>query len=278
MRLADCTSVNRRLTTSVDTPCRIKADDSKAIQKLWFETPTLTIGEISNMARIQLHTVSRDQGWCSNPQDGSWSWFEIVVLTPLREDPTQFVVKKGSGSHLNDGELIWISHHNPIASDAARHRPGIVFTGDHEIFTHLQEGDKIGVRICAQFGNWQNFALEGALRIDQWFDPTSFSRLRFALQNSPLHLNVVAMPKELRDIKAFIEIASRKDASSARIKKSTTRLASGAIKQKTKFKIRCSRYLYTLVVDDAEKAQKLQQSLPPGLNIVEVSKATKAKK
>ncbi|KIJ56433.1 hypothetical protein M422DRAFT_23700 [Sphaerobolus stellatus SS14] len=172
MRLADCTSVNRRLTTSVDTPCRIKADDSKAIQKLWFETPTLTIGEISNMARIQLHTVSRDQGWCSNPQDGSWSWFEIVVLTPLREDPTQFVVKKGSGSHLNDGELIWISHHNPIASDAARHRPGIVFTGDHEIFTHLQEGDKIGVRICAQFGNWQNFALEGALRIDQWFDPT----------------------------------------------------------------------------------------------------------
>jgi large subunit ribosomal protein L38e len=33
----------------------------------------------------------------------------------------------------------------------------------------------------------------------------------------------------------------------------------------TKFKIRCSRHLYTLVVTDAEKADKLTQSLPPGL-------------
>lgn len=32
----------------------------------------------------------------------------------------------------------------------------------------------------------------------------------------------------------------------------------------TKFKIRCSRYLYTLVVDDVDKAEKLKASLPPG--------------
>lgn len=31
-----------------------------------------------------------------------------------------------------------------------------------------------------------------------------------------------------------------------------------------KFKIRCSRYLYTLSVTDAAKAEKIQQSLPPG--------------
>ncbi|KAF8514991.1 ribosomal protein L38e [Gautieria morchelliformis] len=86
------------------------------------------------------------------------------------------------------------------------------------------------------------------------------------------------MAKELRDIKAFIDIASRKDARSARIKKTHTRLPSGVSKQQTKFKIRCSRYLYTLVVDDAEKAEKLQQSLPPGLNVVEVQKSTKGKK
>ena len=35
-------------------------------------------------------------------------------------------------------------------------------------------------------------------------------------------------------------------------------------KTKTKFKIRCSRYLYTLSLDDPEKAEKLKQSLPPG--------------
>jgi len=81
------------------------------------------------------------------------------------------------------------------------------------------------------------------------------------------------MPKEIRDIKQFIEIARRKDASAARIKKVAPRVAGG--KTKTKFKIRCSRYLYTLSLDDIEKAEKLKQSLPPGLNVVEVKKASK---
>ena len=35
-------------------------------------------------------------------------------------------------------------------------------------------------------------------------------------------------------------------------------------RDKVKFKVRCSKYLYTLVVTDKEKADKLKQSLPPG--------------
>lgn len=34
--------------------------------------------------------------------------------------------------------------------------------------------------------------------------------------------------------------------------------------ENTKFKVRCSRFLYTLVIRDKEKAEKLKQSLPPG--------------
>lgn len=49
--------------------------------------------------------------------------------------------------------------------------------------------------------------------------------------------------------------ARRKDAKSVKIKKS---------KGKTKFKVRCSKYLYTLCVTDNDKADKLKQSLPPG--------------
>lgn len=44
----------------------------------------------------------------------------------------------------------------------------------------------------------------------------------------------------------------------ARIKKTK-----GA-KSQTKFKVRCHRYLYTLVLKDSDKAEKLKQSLPPG--------------
>ncbi|KAI9264279.1 ribosomal L38e protein family-domain-containing protein, partial [Phascolomyces articulosus] len=62
-------------------------------------------------------------------------------------------------------------------------------------------------------------------------------------------------PKQIKDIKQFLEIARRKDAKSARIKKNA---------ESVKFKVRCSRYLYTLVVNDKQKANKLRQSLPPG--------------
>ena len=36
----------------------------------------------------------------------------------------------------------------------------------------------------------------------------------------------------------------------------------------TKFKVRCSKYLYTLTVKDNDKADKLKQSLPPGVREV----------
>ena len=115
------------------------------------------------------------------------------------------------------------------------------------------------------------------------------------------------MPKEISDIRDFLQKARRKDARSVKIQKKADR---------TKFKIRCSRvspppfppaprwraapiaatrplvlrfvrtqhnrasshvaslrsaplapaqYLYTLSVKDPEKAEKLTQSLPPGL-------------
>merc|ERR1712189_148643 len=50
----------------------------------------------------------------------------------------------------------------------------------------------------------------------------------------------------------FLIKARRKDASSVKIKKN---------KSNTKFKVRCSTYLYSLVVDK-EKADKLRLSLP----------------
>jgi large subunit ribosomal protein L38e len=34
--------------------------------------------------------------------------------------------------------------------------------------------------------------------------------------------------------------------------------------QQIKFKVRCQRFIYTLVLKDSDKADKLKQSLPPG--------------
>jgi large subunit ribosomal protein L38e len=63
-------------------------------------------------------------------------------------------------------------------------------------------------------------------------------------------------PKQISDIKEFLLTARRKDAQTVKIRKSA---------RDTKFKVRCSRYLYTLTVADKDKAEKLTLSLPPGV-------------
>ncbi|KAF7718048.1 60S ribosomal protein L38 [Penicillium ucsense] len=78
------------------------------------------------------------------------------------------------------------------------------------------------------------------------------------------------MPREVSDIKQFIEICRRKDASSARIQRNRKN-------QQTKFKVRCERFVYTLALTDSAKAEKLKQSLPPSLKVVDVAKSDKKK-
>ena len=69
------------------------------------------------------------------------------------------------------------------------------------------------------------------------------------------------MPSEIKEIKDFLLKSRRKDVKSVKIKKNA---------ENVKFEVRCSRFLYTLFITDKEKAEKLKQSLPPGLQAKEV--------
>ncbi|KAJ3063632.1 hypothetical protein HDU98_000558 [Podochytrium sp. JEL0797] len=73
-------------------------------------------------------------------------------------------------------------------------------------------------------------------------------------------------PKQITEIKEFLLTARRKDAKSIKIKKNGNQY---------KFKVRCSKYLYTLSVADADKAKKLRQSLPPTLQLIDLDKKAK---
>ena len=109
-------------------------------------------------------------------------------------------------------------------------------------------------------------------------------------------------PQEISDIKKFLTTARRKDAKSVTVL--TTKVKGKDI---TKFKIRCTKvrprapraraaalsralltppppphthtldhqYLWTLKVTDQEKANKLRNSLPPGLERIDLGKAAK---
>jgi len=69
------------------------------------------------------------------------------------------------------------------------------------------------------------------------------------------------MPKETSDIRDFLKRSRQQDAKYVKIKKDKTF---------TKFKLRMSRYLYTLKVTDQQKADKIAQSFPPGLKKEEI--------
>ncbi|CBK23988.2 uncharacterized protein [Blastocystis hominis] len=69
-------------------------------------------------------------------------------------------------------------------------------------------------------------------------------------------------PKQIKDVRDFIAVARRKDARQIKIKKGTA--------GETKFKVRCSKYLYTLIVKEQAKADKLRKTLPPGITVINI--------
>merc|ERR1712173_173415 len=81
-------------------------------------------------------------------------------------------------------------------------------------------------------------------------------KINFSNQKTP------KMPKQITEIKDFLLKARRTDAKSVSIKKNKNGC--------TKFKVRCSRYLYTLNVVSEEKAKKLRHTLPPGVQVKEI--------
>ena len=58
----------------------------------------------------------------------------------------------------------------------------------------------------------------------------------------------------------FCFVWARTNIPAARIQKSYSKLTAS---KQTKFKVRCSRFVYTLAIDDSDKADKIRQSLPP---------------
>jgi large subunit ribosomal protein L38e len=74
----------------------------------------------------------------------------------------------------------------------------------------------------------------------------------------PCSVLFLKMPKLITEVRAFLAAARRKDAKHVKIFRSKA-------KGQTKFKIRCSKYLYTMVMPEGDRAKKLEQSLPPGM-------------
>ena len=139
--------------------CSIAARDANPIQADWFLTSPLSAHDLANMHSTQVLTRSCDQGWVSDPNAGSWSWFDVILIPSERE-------------RLDRGEHSWFSHSNSPPASTMRRRAGSIFGPSHEIWQIAEIGDRIGVRACARFGGWRNIATMGLLIIQEYFIPS----------------------------------------------------------------------------------------------------------
>jgi len=144
--------------------CRWVFGSSGALERsLLFETPSLDRAMLMKMGQIRLTTLSKDQGWCSNPRDGSWSWFEVGILAPpppqdasespakaIPEDEIDFLegpeapIREPKINPSTGVPLLWKSHHNELAVKAFKDHVGILFDPDHELWIVLSLGIILG--------------------------------------------------------------------------------------------------------------------------------------
>ncbi|KAK0567692.1 hypothetical protein OC861_002546 [Tilletia horrida] len=115
----------------------------------WFRSEPLTPVFVNRLAQLQLCTNSRDQGWASQRDHGSWSWFEVALL-----DGTTFTPRKFPEGR----EMVWISHFNQLAEEKSTLHYGRTFDRRSELLANMDVGDVIQVRVCARFQGWKNFA------------------------------------------------------------------------------------------------------------------------
>ena len=71
------------------------------------------------------------------------------------------------------------------------------------------------------------------------------------------------MPKEIKDLKEFIEIMRRGKSHLPKSDRITIKKSKKS--NITKFKLRTPKYLLTLKVEDRNKAQRIMDSIPPNL-------------
>lgn len=151
-----------------------------------------TLGKDANF-RLTLYREDR------MGSSGSWSWFELgIVHLPDDDDPSE----SGDGAKSiltgdkyakldartttitataaaatpppasdNNKPLRWVSHYNEIASQSFQRHIGNEFGPDHDIWKHLEPGDRIGVWICAQFVGWECYCEEARILVREWYAP-----------------------------------------------------------------------------------------------------------
>lgn len=178
-------------------------------------TEPMTQHLLDRLRRVQLITLSRDQGWVSDKKAGSWSWFELAIFEPVEKvqsetstpnrahpdarmfdrdiyvtysdppegeedaDPVkrEYKIKRRRTDSIDEEAklLRWKSHNNALASREPDVYRGKSFDSDEEIWRYLDVGDIIVAYACVCFGGWANVVHKAELLFWERFDPAGLA-------------------------------------------------------------------------------------------------------
>lgn len=136
--------------------------------------------EVGLLRKVVFTFRSRDQGWSSNPDNGSWSWFEgSLAQFPSADEDGQSQVNDATewtGSYGWIGE--WMQRHEQRLESQPRYKIQtnthastdpeeyeIELTDEHELVQRMEENDRIVLWACACFPGWENRVYEAKITI-----------------------------------------------------------------------------------------------------------------
>lgn len=143
-------------------------------------THPLSAREVGRLREVVFTFCSRDQGFCGDPDAGTWSWFEASLARLSRaggdEQGPCNDAAEWAGSYERTVE--WMKLHeqslesqpkyqiqtNECASTEVKDYT-IELTDEHEMVQHVQEGDRVILWACACFGGWENRVYEAKITV-----------------------------------------------------------------------------------------------------------------
>ncbi|KAL5513902.1 hypothetical protein ACEPAG_2663 [Sanghuangporus baumii] len=161
-------SAATKFTARASTAFEVTSDSAIAQKRCWLLTQPIN-GEVLKRkgAPIDIKTVSHHQGWVEFPDRGSWSWFELAIVSANAQVDSNGQVAYDSVKKAGSKVLAWLSHSHPVDQNGTFETFEHRFPDNHEIWRHLQVGDRLAVFGCAQYPNWRCHGRDVELKLGE---------------------------------------------------------------------------------------------------------------
>ena len=144
-------------------------------------TRSLSVRDATSLRRVTFTFRSRDQGWCSDPNAGAWSWFE-ASLARISQDEEEGQTQL-SDDIVTTSQYQWVGPWSQRHGEELEKQPRykiqsnrigeiepeshrIELGDDHELVRRVREGDRVILWACACFPGWSNQIYEARISIE----------------------------------------------------------------------------------------------------------------